>query len=142
MASPGSSERADRGAPALVAGVCGVVLVLGGVLVLLGWWGESALLVQLHPGLPAMRANAAVVLVLVGLGILAGRQGWWSLAAFLAVLSAVLPAFDIIDWALGRDIGADLFLFSYPIPFFGGVRVARLVDERKTVVEPVIGIPF
>ncbi|WP_344304680.1 sensor histidine kinase [Nocardioides bigeumensis] len=112
MASPGSSERADRGAPALVAGVCGVVLVLGGVLVLLGWWGESALLVQLHPGLPAMRANAAVVLVLVGLGILAGRQGWWSLAAFLAVLSAVLPAFDIIDWALGRDIGADLFLFQ------------------------------
>jgi signal transduction histidine kinase len=103
--------RADRDTAPLVVTACGGLLVVASLLVLLGWWSGSPLLVQLHAGLPAMRANAAVCLLLVGAGLLAAGRGWYAATLVLAVLSSFLPILDVVDWGLGRDIGVDLFLF-------------------------------
>ncbi len=93
----------DRG---LARALAWPVLVLG-VLVLAGWATQTPRLVTFSPELPAMKANTALCLVLLAVGVL--RPAW---ARPAAALVFVISAVTVAEWVGDRRLGIDELLLE------------------------------
>lgn len=83
-----------------------------GLVVLLGWTVDSALLKQVVPGLAAMTANTAICFVLAGAALLlCGRR---RLRIALAASEGLIALATASQYLLGRDLEIDQLLFRDP----------------------------
>jgi hypothetical protein len=88
--------------------------LLVAVLVLVGWQLQSAILVQLHPGLAPMQFNTALCFVALSLGVLcAGVPKWRRLGVLCACVSLGMAAASIAQYPLHADFGIDT-VFAEP----------------------------
>lgn len=105
--APGSAE-----APPLpmAAPLAWCATALGGV-VLAGWWFGLGGLTHVLPGLPTMKANTALMFVLLGtaVGLAAGRRAR-RVTLLLAVAAAVIATLTLLEYAAGRSLGIDTLL--------------------------------
>ncbi|MDQ3057927.1 MAG: PAS domain S-box protein [Pseudomonadota bacterium] len=93
-----------------LADLIGVLLVLLGGTVMIGWWLQLPLTVRLLPDLPAMVVNTAGGFMLAGTALmllrsdtLATRRGASAAGALLALLAALVLAEHLLQTDLGID---------------------------------------
>jgi len=93
----------------------GSLLVMLGAFVLWGWARQSAVLISVLPGLPAMMPNTAVGMLLLGVGLLAwhvhGVLGDYA-ARLAAGVAAALGLATLVQYLTGFDLGIDRVLFA------------------------------
>ena len=85
----------------------GVLLLALGALVLLGWVGQLSVLTSLASRLPAMKANTALSLALIGLALLRRESRVRAPAALLVLLLGLLT---LLEYLLHRSLGIDEWL--------------------------------
>jgi len=95
--------------------LCGVWLVmLAALTALMGWWFGASILTRILPGLPSMRPNTAVGLILGSAGLLllwrpGGRGFRRSVARWLAVLIGVICGLTLIEYSTSWNLRIDGF---------------------------------
>ncbi|MBC6980736.1 sensor histidine kinase [Caulobacter sp. 17J80-11] len=97
----------------LFSRLCGLVAVVAALLVLAGWAWDVPALEALFPGFPATQPTTALVIGLLGGGLLSAasdRPPARGLARALSVLVALICVATILAYA-GFDIGVDRWLF-------------------------------
>jgi len=91
--------------------VAGGLTILLGCIVLIGWYTQSTLLVQLRPEFVPMQYNTALVFILCGMGLVALVCEHPRLLLLCGGLSAGLAFLTLLQYILGFDLGIDqLFL--------------------------------
>jgi protein-histidine pros-kinase len=110
----------------LYARLAGVFAMVAGLLVLLGWLLDVAILKTVLPGAASMKPNTAICVVLAGLALTifslpSEERGPGKTARRLASLSSLLlgliAAVTILEYALNLDLHVDnLVLFHQPAP--------------------------
>jgi two-component system, cell cycle sensor histidine kinase and response regulator CckA len=100
---------------AALGGSLSVVVV--GILVLLGWLFEVALLKSIHPSLVSMKVNAALCFVLLGFAILLrhpsnATRRTKRVARVLAVVIITLCALTLCEYYFGWTLGIDQTFFK------------------------------
>jgi signal transduction histidine kinase/ActR/RegA family two-component response regulator len=104
-----SSRTAKLDFVVLVAGELAVAL---GSMVLFGWYTHSPLLVQVRPMFAPMQYNAALSVLLCGLGLLAL---WWGRARLEMVCGIVVAAIGLLtlyEYLFGLSLGLDQFFLQ------------------------------
>ena len=87
------------------------------MLALVGWAAHVAVLKQLAPGLPPIKANAAVCFLLASVSLIAysrsvPRSALRRVAAALAVMVLLAGAGTVAEYLFGVRLGVDELLFS------------------------------
>ncbi len=83
-----------------------------GVAALLGWSFDAAALKSIFPGLAAMKANTALAFVLASVSLgLKARARAPRAADLCALAAALIGLLTLFEYASGRDLGIDQFLF-------------------------------
>ncbi len=89
-----------------------------GILVLFGWILDSSDLKSIEPGWVAMKGNAALGFVLLGLSlwlrasnVTYARKSWHVMASVLASIVALLGMLTLLEYLAGVDLGVDQQLF-------------------------------
>ncbi len=84
--------------------------VLEGLLVMVAWHTRTTIIIQWPPGSPPIRYNAALMLVLVGLALLAwlGRRRYIALGLSSAVI--FISGLTLAQYVFGVDFGIDQLL--------------------------------
>ena len=109
MLAPGSSvDRTRR----TVASLASIIVVAIGVLALLGWLLDSAILKSIIPGLTAMNPMTAVGFVFSGIALwLAQASNPNRLSQLPALLVTIIALLKLAEIVFGWDIGIDRLLF-------------------------------
>src|ERR1700678_4047762 len=102
--------------PKLLARMAGILVCIVGLVVLMGWALDIALLKTVFPGLVTMKANTAVGMVLCGtaLALLSGKRCGLTFrfaAAAMALAVVVLAALTLGEYLFAWNVGIDQFLF-------------------------------
>ena len=123
----GPAGRMPRGA-IFASAAAGAAVTLLGLVVIVGWHTETALLVRIHPVSNAMRYNTAVAFVLSGLALVALTQNRLGLGALLGAGAAAIGLLRFVEYALGIDVGSDHLLFDSRgmAPPFGGYQMSPI----------------
>lgn len=88
-----------------------VLVLLLGSTVLIGWWADLGILLQVLPDAAAMKANTAAAFVLGGLGLLAAaRPQLRRLLPWCAGGMVLLGALQLLQAVAGVDLGIDQLL--------------------------------
>lgn len=103
---------------AVCAGLAGLLALIG----LSGWVFGMGVLTRLSPGLTSMKANTALMLLLLAIaGLTRPRTGlirsWAWVSSACAALVAAIAAYTMVEYLSGHDLGIDQLLFTDP----GGV---------------------
>ena len=98
------------------SGVLGVIVLLGGLLVLVGWVLEVDVLKGILPGLVTMKPNTAIAFALVGLSLLllqSEGSGSWkrAISTLCSVAAGVIGLLVISEYLAGWDLHIDQLLF-------------------------------
>ncbi len=97
--------------------IAGLVSILLGALVLVGWYTHSEALIQVHPSFVPMQYNTALGFFLCGAAILSLRlldAKRWMVGGGLAIVAMAIGLLTLIQYVFGRDIGLDqLFMEHY-----------------------------
>ncbi len=96
--------------PKIAGAVCGLLTVLLGSAVLVGWAIHSTFLIQIAPNLAPMQRNTAASFILVGfafLGIVLSRP---RLTFICAAATATLASASILEYLFGANFGIDQLL--------------------------------
>jgi PAS domain S-box-containing protein len=91
----------------------GVLLLLVGVTVLLGWLTQSRAVVQLSADFEPMKFNTALLFTLLGVTLVAASYGRAAFAAFFGALVSFFALATISQYVFGWTLGIDN-LFSEP----------------------------
>jgi signal transduction histidine kinase len=107
--------RAQLSSPALSFGrrtgeVCGILIVLLGSAVLLGWAIHSPFLIQVEPNLAPMQRNSAVGLAFAGLALLGIAKKKPRLVWAGSAITAALSIASLFEHVLHFNLGIDLLL--------------------------------
>lgn len=100
----------------LAVRIAGMVVAVLGVTVLVGWAFDLSSLKRIWPGVPATKANAAVMLIVAGVGLAflaraePGRRGRL-LAGAAGAFCVVLAALTLLEY-FWRDLGIDELFFN------------------------------
>lgn len=123
-----------------IPAMAGVIAILVGILVLMGWGLHGQAATAIFHGPPTMKANTAVCFALLGSAVLLlsrrptstrGRTVSFVLIGVAAAI-AIATAFEIVA---GRDLGIDQLLFKEPGGVLGsGGRMAPLTAVGITVI--------
>jgi PAS domain S-box-containing protein len=93
----------------------GLLLIALGVAVLTGWAFDISTLKSIHPSLSTMKANSAILFVLLG-GVLAmgerDRKG--RIRYVLGSVIVVIAAVTLLQYVLGTNLGIDELVFRAP----------------------------
>ncbi|GMR08524.1 MAG: hypothetical protein BMS9Abin26_1529 [Gammaproteobacteria bacterium] len=95
-----------------VVNAAGGLAVLLGLMVMIGWFIDSSLLVQLRSQLVPMQFNTALAFVLCGAGLLSLVRNRPPLVMLFGGLSAGLALITLLQYFLGLDLGIDRLLFE------------------------------
>jgi len=98
----------DVGALPLMAGV---LVILLGLTVLVGWHARLPLLIQLHPTFAPMKYNTALCFLCTGVALLAIRSGRRRLALPFGIVVALVGFLTLLEYAFDLDLGIDQLLF-------------------------------
>ncbi len=128
-----SADLADSFLWKTVSRLSGWIVALIGGVALLGWFLDIPNLKSLTPAWVAMKANTALGFVLAGIALLIksgasdGARGVPSIAAkILACLVATLGATAAFEYATGRDLGVDQWMFVEPAGAIGTLAPGRM----------------
>jgi signal transduction histidine kinase len=107
--------RTERGSQsvsshAAVAAVCGLLTILLGSLVLLGWAIHSVFLVQVTSALPPMQRNTAVGLAMSGVALVGIVMSRRRLTFIASGVTAVLALATLLEYLLRSSFGIDELL--------------------------------
>ena len=100
---------------------CGAAAILVGVLVLIGWVADIAVLKSVRPGLANMKVNAALLFVLSGVALLAANRVSASgpvrrATGLVSAMTVVgIASLTLMQYSLARDLGIDQLLVREPI---------------------------
>jgi PAS domain S-box-containing protein len=95
----------------------GICVALFGVLVAIAWFAHWVLLIRIAPGLPAMKFNAAVCLVLCGAALALMTTRRKPTAVLLAAAAAVIVLATLVEYGSGRTFWLDQWpLLDYVTP--------------------------
>jgi len=115
------------------------LLVVLGLVVLGGWWSGSATLVQPWASVPAMPANAALALLLLGAAPLANAAGWHRSSLGLSGLAGLVAGLTLVETALGRHPGLDHLLVNHA-NVVDGPYIGRMPAALAAVAVAVAGL--
>jgi len=101
------------------------LLAVFGLLVLLGWWTETLLLVQPRVSDAALPANAALCLGLLGGAVVACLWGYRAAALGIALGVSILAAFTALQGALNWERGIDDVLVMHQ-KLIAGQQIGRM----------------
>lgn len=96
----------------LVAQVAGGMATAMGLMVLVGWHADNAVLVQLTPALGPMPYTSALSFVLSGVGLFALTVGWPRPAAACGTLVAIIGGLTLREYLLNHSLGIDQLLVT------------------------------
>ena len=122
----------SRGSPSRVATWCGATVAASGFTVICGWTFGIERLKNLSPGVVSMKPNAAVALLLCGVGLTlsgrdrAGPQIPVAIATLSVGLAALIGAATLLEYVIGADIGIDQLLFHEPAHTAGTIAPGRM----------------
>src|SRR5579871_5510563 len=94
----------------LTGALCGVLAILLGFVVLLGWAIHSPFLIQLAPNLPPMQRNTALSFILSGIALLGIVTGKRRLTLLGSAITATLSGASILEYLFHTNFGIDQFL--------------------------------
>ena len=103
---PSSAQRA-------IAQYCAVAAALIGILVLAGWALEIDVLARVHPALPPMVPNTALMTALLGVAIVlhgAAARGVRRTTTVVCVAVLLLAVVTLVEYVLGADLRVDRLL--------------------------------
>jgi PAS domain S-box-containing protein len=92
---------------ALIIRVAGGMATAMGLMVLVGWYADNAVLVQLTPAWGPVPYNSALSFVLSGAGMLALTVGWSRLAAACGTIVAVVGGLTLAEYLFDYSLGLD-----------------------------------
>ena len=93
----------------------GLLLIAFGVMVLLGWFTQSVLLVAVVPGFAPMQANTAVCFILSGAALLAAVKEQNRTVSILGSIIATIGALAFLQHSQGWNLGIDQLIIK---PFY------------------------
>ena len=96
--------------PGITGALCGVLAILIGAIVLLGWAIHSPLLIQVAPDLAPMQRNTAASFVLIGLALLGIVWNRRKLALITSTITSALAAATVFEYLLRANFGIDELL--------------------------------
>jgi signal transduction histidine kinase len=96
--------------PGITGGFCGILAILLGTLVLIGWAIHAALLIQVMPDLAPMQRNTAVSFALIGLALLGIVRRKPRLTLIGSTIAGTIAAASLFEYLLRIDFGIDEFL--------------------------------
>ena len=96
--------------PGMTGALCGILTILIGVIVLLGWAIHSPLLVQVTPDLAPMQRNTAASFVLIGLALLGIVWKKPRLTFLSSAITATFAAASLLEYLLRANFGIDEIL--------------------------------
>lgn len=91
----------------LVAGATGGCIAALGLAILIGWYTNSVLLVQVRPSLAPMQVNTALCFLFCGLSLVALAAGWVRLVPIGGLLAAAVGLLTLCEYLFGLDLGLD-----------------------------------
>jgi signal transduction histidine kinase/CheY-like chemotaxis protein len=91
----------------------GVLAVLVGVMVVIGWHGHVPVLVQVWPNLVPMKYNTALGFILCGLALVLLPTRHAVISSWLGGGIALLGLSTLTEYLTGRDLGIDELFFKY-----------------------------
>ncbi len=89
---------------------CGILAILLGSVVLLGWAFHSDLLIQVAPNLAPMQRNTAVNFILSGIALLGIVMGHSRLTLASSAIAATLSASSLLEYLFHVNFGIDELL--------------------------------
>ena len=96
--------------PRTIAATCGMLSVLLGTVVLVGWAIHSAFLIQVAPNLAAMQRNTAASFILGGLALLGVVRNKSRLTLVCSAITAPLAAATLLEFLFHANFGIDELL--------------------------------
>ena len=114
MSSIGSEATISNRVQALAAPLSGWTCSLLGAAVLVGWACDVTVVKCVIPGMVAMKPNAAIGFVLLGILLLGYRSQRREQRIFNALVATALVALSVatlVEYALGCNLGIDELLF-------------------------------
>src|ERR1035437_973173 len=96
----------------------GIVTILIGSQVLIGWIFEIPILKSLNPSYPAMKVNTSICFILLGIALLlqnvpAKSDLRRTSARILVIIVMILSLISLFEYLLSWNFGIDEFLFKY-----------------------------
>jgi two-component sensor histidine kinase len=100
-----------------VSRACAIALMALGVAVIAGWAFDLEVAKRVSPSFETMKANAAILLVILGAGLAATqREEKPHLRRVLAVVILAISAVTALEYVLGTDLGIDQLVFRDDAP--------------------------
>ena len=108
-----TAKRSSRSAQLdLVVLAAGELAVALGSVVLFGWYTHSPWLVQVQPTFAPMQYNAALSVLLCGLGLLALSWGRVRLEMVCGIVVAAIGLLTLYEYLFGLNLGLDQFFLQ------------------------------
>ena len=89
--------------------IAGIIASITGVLVFDGWFLNIPILVRLHPAVPGMAFNAALLLAVTGAGLLAYSRRHSRFTMLCGGVVAVVGMLTLVQYLFGVDLRIDQF---------------------------------
>src|SRR5580704_1007645 len=96
--------------PGLTAALAGVLAILLGLVVLVGWAVHSTFLIQVSPNLAPMQRNTAVSFILCGLALLGIVMGRPRLTLIGSAVTGTLAVITLVEYLFRANLGIDQLL--------------------------------
>jgi|GEM_PF-1493442 len=121
-------------ASAIIANLCsiaawlGVLVLLTGIVVLVGWMTGAGLLKSVLPGLVQMKANTALGFICCGIALwlTVRHPKRRTLSRVLIGVAIILGSLTLTEYLSGRNLGIDQLLFTEPIRAVGTLSPGRM----------------
>jgi signal transduction histidine kinase/DNA-binding response OmpR family regulator len=97
-----------------ISTISGVLTVLVGIVVMLGWYANSSVIVCVFPGLPAMVFNTALCFLLAGMGLVLLATRFSGISPWLGGCMLLIAVTTLTEYISGRNFGTDQ-LFVKPL---------------------------
>ncbi|MEO5819009.1 MAG: hypothetical protein ABIT71_00775, partial [Vicinamibacteraceae bacterium] len=123
-----STDGLTRTATVLGAAVCAL-----GALVVTAWLMHWELVLRLHPALPVMQFNTAILFMATGAALVAGAREARQAQAVLGGLVLLLAIPTFLQFPLERSLGVDTLLWD---PFTGseGFAIGRMAPSAAAAL--------
>ena len=102
MIRPSVARRFD-----IACTACGLGAVMMGLLVMVGWYVHSSVLVQLMPNFVPIKFNTALCFVLSGIGLMALNSKQPAITSLSALFTFAIAALTLLEYLLSINIGID-----------------------------------
>ncbi len=105
----------DSPASTLTPGILAVCVVVLGLAVLIGWYAQSAALVQVRPSLAPMQVNTALCFLCCGISLMALAAGWRRVVPIGSLLAAAISLLTLCEYLFGLDLIIDQLIMRASI---------------------------